>query len=52
MFPLQFLLPVPRFMQENQEEPDDMIRRINQLINKEPSRSEIDRIPGKNEECF
>ena len=32
VFPLQLALPVARFMEENQEEPDDMIRRINQLV--------------------
>ena len=32
VFPVQLALPVARFMQESQEEPDDMIRRINQLV--------------------
>ena len=31
-----------RFMQENQEEPDDMIRRINQLIELEETRNHVD----------
>ena len=42
MFPLQLALPVARFMQESQEEPDDMIRRINQLVELEETRNQVD----------
>ena len=38
VFPVQLALPVARFMQESQEEPDDMIRRINQLVELEEAR--------------
>ena len=41
VFPLKLALPVARFMQENQEEPDDMIRRINQLVELEQTRNQV-----------
>ena len=42
VFPVQLALPMARFMQENQEEPDDMIRRINQLVELEETRNQVD----------
>ena len=41
VFPIQLALPVARFMQESQEEPDDMTRRINQLVELEETRSQV-----------
>ena len=41
MFPVQLALPVACFMQESQEEPDDMVRRINQLIGLEETRNQV-----------
>ena len=40
VFPIQLALPVARFMQEIQEEPNDMIRRINQLVELEETRNQ------------
>ena len=42
MFPVQLALPVACFMQENQEEPDDMVRRINQLVELEETWNQVD----------
>ena len=44
LFPVQLALPVARFMKESQEEPDDVTRRINQLVELEETRK-----PGKSE---
>ena len=44
MFPMQLALPMARFMQESQEEPDDMVRRINQLVELEETRSQVNQI--------
>ena len=41
VFPIQLALPVARFMQESREEPDDMTRRINQLVELEETRNQI-----------
>ena len=41
MFPVQLAFPVARFMQESQEEPDGMVRRINQLVELEETRSQV-----------
>ena len=41
VFPVQLALPVARFMQEIQEEPDNMIRRINQLVELEETRDQV-----------
>ena len=41
MFPVQLALLVARFMQENQKEPDDMVRRINQLVELEETRGQV-----------
>ena len=41
VFPIQLALPVARFMQEIQEEPDDMTRRINQLVELEETRNQV-----------
>ena len=40
-FPVQLALPVARFMQENQDEPDDVTRRINQLVELEETRNQL-----------
>ena len=39
VFPVQLALPVARFIQENQEEPDEMIRRIYQLVELDETRN-------------
>ena len=41
VFPVQLALPVARFMQESQEELDDMVRRINQLVELEETRNQV-----------
>ena len=41
VFPIQLALPVARFMQEAQEEPDGMTRRINQLVELEETRGQV-----------
>ena len=41
MFPVQLALPVARFMQESQEELYDMVRRINQLVELEEARNQV-----------
>ena len=41
VFPVQLALPVARFMQENQEEPNDMVRRMNQLMELEETRDQV-----------
>ena len=41
VFPVQLALPVARFMQENQEESDDMVSRINQLVELEETCDQV-----------
>ena len=41
IFPVQLALPVARFMQESQEEPDDVTRRINQLVDLEETWNQV-----------
>jgi len=41
VFPVQLALPVACFMQESQEEPDDMIRRINQSMELEETPDQV-----------
>ena len=41
MFPVQLALPVARFIQESHEEPDGMVRRINQLVELEETRGQV-----------
>jgi hypothetical protein len=41
VFPSQLSLPVAKFLQDYQEEPDDMIKRIHQLIEVQQTREKI-----------
>ena len=41
VFPIQLALPVARFIQDSQEEPNDLTRRINQLVELEETRSQV-----------
>ena len=50
ILPIQLALPVARFMQEIQEEPDDMTRRINQLVELEETRSQVNQRLTKHQE--
>jgi hypothetical protein len=45
IFPSQLAIPVEKFLQDHQEEPDDMIRRIHQLVEVQQAREQtVDRI--------
>jgi hypothetical protein len=45
VFPSQLAIPVEKFLQDHQEEPDDMIRRIHQLVEVQQAREQtLDRI--------
>jgi ribonuclease HI len=45
VFPSQLAIPVAKFLQDYQEEPDDMIRRIHQLVEVQQAREQtLDRI--------
>jgi hypothetical protein len=45
VFPSHLAIPVEKFLQDHQEEPDDMIRRIHQLVEVEQAREKaMDRI--------
>jgi ribonuclease HI len=45
VFPSQLAIPVAKFLQDHQEEPDDMIRRIHQLVEVQQAREQtLDRI--------
>ena len=41
MFPIQLAFPVAQFMQESQDEPDDITRRINQLVELEETCNQV-----------
>lgn len=41
VFPIQLALPVARFLQDSQEEPNDLIRRMNQLVELEETRNQV-----------
>jgi transposase InsO family protein len=45
VFPSQLAIPITKFFQDHQEEPDDMIRRIHQLVEVQQAREQVmDRI--------
>jgi hypothetical protein len=45
VFPSQLAIPVAKFLQDHQEEPNDMIRRIHQLVEVQQAREQtLDRI--------
>jgi hypothetical protein len=41
IFPSQLALPVEKFFQDYQGEPDDMIRRIHQLVEVQQTREQV-----------
>jgi hypothetical protein len=41
VFPFQLAIPVEKFLQDHQEEPDDMIRRIHQLVEVQQAREQV-----------
>jgi hypothetical protein len=48
VFPSQLAIPVAKFLQDCQEEPNDMIRRIHQLVEVQQTREQVvDRIQNQ-----
>jgi len=43
VFPVQFGIPVMKFLQNSQEEPDDMQRRIFEMIELQQNREKVDK---------
>ena len=41
VFPIQITLPVAWFLQESEEEPNDLIRRMNQLVELNETREQV-----------
>ena len=41
VFPIQIALPVARFLQDNKEEPNYLIRRMNQLVELDETRAQV-----------
>ena len=41
IFPIQLTLPVAKFLQDSQEEPNDLTGRINQLVELDENRSQV-----------
>jgi hypothetical protein len=41
IFPSHLSIPVAKFLQDHQEEPDDMIRRIHQLVEVQQAREQV-----------